>query len=140
MDNRTCREQRAPASFVCGLMRRSRCMARLGPNNTGMTKTRALQHTLYLAAKRSPNRRFHALFDPTWLKLVHPAGLVDLRERVAELGGRRVRGGEDVLSDADLDGAVAPRGAHEPADGPADALLDQPADRERGEHDAQGRV
>ncbi|MCA1704745.1 MAG: hypothetical protein LC808_16365 [Actinobacteria bacterium] len=41
-------------------------MAKLGPNNTGMTKTRALQHTLYLAAKQSPNRRFHALFDRVW--------------------------------------------------------------------------
>jgi group II intron reverse transcriptase/maturase len=41
-------------------------MARLGHNNTGMTKTRALQHTLYRAAKRSPARRFHALFDRVW--------------------------------------------------------------------------
>jgi hypothetical protein len=31
------------------------------PNNTGVNKTRALQHTLYWAAKRSPKRRFHAL-------------------------------------------------------------------------------
>ena len=38
-------------------------MAKLGPNNTPVNKTRALQHTLYWAAKRSPNRRFHALFD-----------------------------------------------------------------------------
>lgn len=36
------------------------------PNNTGMSKTRALQHKLYLAAKRSPTRRFHALFDRVW--------------------------------------------------------------------------
>lgn len=36
------------------------------PNNTGMNKTRALQHKLYLAAKRSPTRRFHALFDRVW--------------------------------------------------------------------------
>jgi group II intron reverse transcriptase/maturase len=41
-------------------------MANLGPNNTGMNKTRALQRTLYLAAKRSPTRRFHALFDRVW--------------------------------------------------------------------------
>ena len=33
------------------------------PNNTGVNKTRALQHTLYWAAKRSPKRRFHELFD-----------------------------------------------------------------------------
>jgi RNA-directed DNA polymerase len=31
-----------------------------------MNKTRALQRTLYLAAKRSPTRRFHALFDRVW--------------------------------------------------------------------------
>ena len=32
------------------------------PNNT-LDKTRVLQHKLYLAAKRSPKRRFHALYD-----------------------------------------------------------------------------
>ena len=32
------------------------------PNNT-LDKVRALQHKLYRAAKRSPNRRFHALYD-----------------------------------------------------------------------------
>jgi RNA-directed DNA polymerase len=32
------------------------------PNNT-LDKTRVLQHKLYLAAKRSPTRRFHALYD-----------------------------------------------------------------------------
>jgi group II intron reverse transcriptase/maturase len=32
------------------------------PNNT-LDKTRVLQHKLYLAAKRSPKRRFHALHD-----------------------------------------------------------------------------
>lgn len=32
------------------------------PNNT-LDKTRVLQHKLYLAAKRSPERRFHALYD-----------------------------------------------------------------------------
>lgn len=32
------------------------------PNNT-LDKTRVLQHKLYLAAKGSPNRRFHALYD-----------------------------------------------------------------------------
>jgi RNA-directed DNA polymerase len=41
-------------------------MANLGPNNTGRNTTRALQRTLYLAAKRSPTRRFHALFDRVW--------------------------------------------------------------------------
>lgn len=41
-------------------------MAILRPNNTGMMKTRALQHKLYLAAKQSPTRRFHALFDRVW--------------------------------------------------------------------------
>src|SRR5574342_392133 len=32
------------------------------PNNI-LDKTRVLQHKLYLAAKRSPSRRFHALYD-----------------------------------------------------------------------------
>lgn len=41
-------------------------MAILRPNNAGMTKTRALRHKLYLAAKQSPTRRFHALFDRVW--------------------------------------------------------------------------
>lgn len=41
-------------------------MAILRPNNTGMNKTRSLQHKLYLAAKQSPTRRFHALFDRVW--------------------------------------------------------------------------
>ena len=31
--------------------------------NDTLDKVRHLQNTLYLAAKRSPNRRFHALYD-----------------------------------------------------------------------------
>jgi RNA-directed DNA polymerase len=33
------------------------------PNNAKQDKVRELQVKLYLAAKRSPNRRFHALWD-----------------------------------------------------------------------------
>src|SRR5216684_360552 len=34
-----------------------------GVNNTGLDKVRELQVGLYLAARRSPARRFHALWD-----------------------------------------------------------------------------
>lgn len=45
--------------------------------------------------------------------------------------------GEQLLAGADLEGVVAPCGMHEPRDGPAGALLDEPGEGERGEHDAQ---
>jgi hypothetical protein len=56
---------------------------------------------------------------PTWLKSVPPSGAVDLRERGLEVGGHGVGRGNELLASADLNGAVAPRGAHEPADRPA---------------------
>ena len=34
--------------------------------NDMQDKVRHLQNTLYLAAKRSPNRRFHALYDKVY--------------------------------------------------------------------------
>jgi RNA-directed DNA polymerase len=34
-----------------------------GANNTELDKVRELQAKLYLAAKRAPGRRFHALWD-----------------------------------------------------------------------------
>jgi hypothetical protein len=34
--------------------------------NDTRDKVRRLQNTLYLAAKRSPNRRFHALYDKVY--------------------------------------------------------------------------
>ena len=46
-------------------------------------------------------------------------------------------GGQGVLPGADFDGPVAAGGTDEPLDGPAGAGLDEPGDRERGEHDAQ---
>jgi len=60
VDNIT-RRSEGPLLRPCLHAGRSRCMA-ARPNNT-LVKTRVLQHKLYLAAKRSPNRRFHALYD-----------------------------------------------------------------------------
>jgi hypothetical protein len=46
----------------------------------------------------------------------------------------------EVLTGADLDSSVAARGADEPPDGPADAVLVLAGDGEGGEHDGQARV
>src|SRR3954447_10807372 len=75
---------------------------------------------------------------PTWLKLVRrSAGAVDGFERVAEIGGGGVRGGDGVAAGLDFDSAVAAGGADELLDRPAGPVLDPAADREGGEHDAQ---
>jgi hypothetical protein len=55
-------------------------------------------------------------------------------EGVAEVGWQRVLGGQDVMAGADLDGALAARGADEALDGPAAAVLYAPGDGERAEH------
>ena len=58
-----------------------------GANNAGQDKVRELQVKLYLAAKRSPGRRFHALWDR-----IHRR---DVLERAWEAGAgqsRRRRG------------------------------------------------
>src|SRR6185312_884690 len=75
--------------------------------------------------------------DPSWLKLLRSCGPIDRGEGFAEIGGDGVGGGDELLSGADLDGAVAAGGAHEPADRPAGALLDEAAHGDRGEHDDQ---
>jgi RNA-directed DNA polymerase len=48
------------------------------PNNT-LEKTRVLQHKLYLAAKRSPNRRFHALYDRIYRRDVPRRAWLEVR-------------------------------------------------------------
>src|SRR6476659_7374506 len=78
-----------------------------------------------------------SLGAPDFCQLVRTFRLGDQVERLAEIGREWVLGGEDLQAGADLDGAVAAGGVYEPADRPAGALLDQAADRERGEHDRQ---
>lgn len=67
------------------------------PNNT-LDKTRALQHKLYLAAKRSPNRRFHALFDRVCRRDV-------LRRAWLEVRANRGAPGVDAVTIADIEAA-----------------------------------
>ena len=55
----------------------------------------------------------------------------DEREGVSELRREGVLGGEDLIANADLDGAVAPRGPDELLDGPAAPVLDEPDDSQR---------
>jgi hypothetical protein len=66
-----------------------------------------------------------------------PAGVVDRFERLAEVAGERVGGGDNVRPGLDLHGAVAAGGPYELADGPAGVAFDPAADRERGEDDGQ---
>jgi RNA-directed DNA polymerase len=67
------------------------------PNNT-RDKTRALQYKLYLAAKRSPDRRFHALFDR-----VHRRDV--LRRAWLEVRANRGAPGVDAVTIADIEAA-----------------------------------
>ena len=66
-------------------------------NNT-LDKTRALQHKLYLAAKRSPNRRFHALFDRVFREDV-------LRRAWLEVRANQGAPGVDAITIADIEAA-----------------------------------
>src|SRR6266498_264697 len=69
-----------------------------GSNNTPLSKTRALQHKLYWAAKRSPNRRFHALFDR-----VHRMDV--LRRAWGEVCVNQGAAGVDGVTIADIESA-----------------------------------
>lgn len=69
------------------------------PNNT-VDKTRALQHKLYLAAKRSPDRRFHALFDR-----VHRRDV--LRRAWLEVRANRGAPGVNAVTIADIEASGA---------------------------------
>lgn len=66
-------------------------------NNT-LDSTRALQHKLYLAAKQSPNRRFHALFDRVYRKDV-------LRRAWLEVRANHGAPGVDAITIADIEAA-----------------------------------
>src|SRR5262244_1520202 len=66
--------------------------------NDTRDKTRALQHKLYLAAKRSSDRRFHALFDR-----VHRRDV--LRRAWLEVRANRGAPGVDAVTIADIEAA-----------------------------------
>jgi len=67
------------------------------PNNT-LDKTRDLQRKLYRAAKRSPGRRFHALYDR-----VHRGDV--LRRAWEEVRANRGASGVDAITIADIEAA-----------------------------------
>jgi RNA-directed DNA polymerase len=67
------------------------------PNNT-LDETRVLQHKLYLAAKRSPKRRFHALYDRVYRRDV-------LRRAWLEVRANRGAPGVDAVTIGQIEAA-----------------------------------
>jgi group II intron reverse transcriptase/maturase len=61
-----------------------------GPNNTRQDKVRELQVKLYLAAKRSPSRRFHALWDRIHRRDVLERAWQQVRENRGAAGVDRI--------------------------------------------------
>lgn len=88
------------------------------PNNT-LESTRALQHKLYLAAKRSPNRRFHALYDRVYRKDVPRRAWLEVRANqgapgadaitIADIETVGVEGFLDALADSLRNGSYRPQ-------------------------------
>jgi hypothetical protein len=62
---------------------------------------------------------------------------VDEVEGLAQVVGKRVGGGDEVLPGLDLDSPVAAGGPDEFADGPAGGVLDPAADGQGGEDDGE---
>ena len=71
----------------------------------------------------------------SWAKLVRT--LVDRGERLADVVGQGVFGGQGVAAGVDLDGAVAAQGADEFLDRPTGPGLDAVGDCQRGEDDGE---
>src|SRR5919204_4069082 len=76
---------RGPASSVLRRRGEDWCMPR-GANNTELDKVRELQVELYLAAKRAPGRRFHALWDRIHRRDVLERAWLKVRENRGSAG------------------------------------------------------
>jgi RNA-directed DNA polymerase len=61
-----------------------------GANNTEQDKVRELQVKLYLAAKRSPSRRFHVLWDRIHRRDVLQRAWLQVREKRGAAGVDRI--------------------------------------------------
>src|ERR1700694_2404468 len=76
-----------------------------GANNTEQDKIRELQVKLYLAAKRSPTRRFHALWDRIYRRDVLERAWCKVRENrgAAGIDGTTITQIEELGVEAFLD-------------------------------------